>query len=257
MFQSRRNPIFPTNGLKLFTGVQVFTSALVMMLALSGCGALLAPNAVYGSGNLQSEERQVANFTGVSLTNLGSVTIEQGDKAALTVSADDNILPLLTSTVENGVLELGVKPLTVPVNATIKFKVTVESLDQIDLSGAGEIIVNPLQSDAIKASVSGLGSLEFEALEAQKLDVSVSGAGKLTGKGNVEQLTIDLSGTGSCDVEKLVSQRATVSMSGAGSVVVNASEALDVDLSGLGSVEYVGNPKVTQEVSGVGSISKK
>jgi hypothetical protein len=66
-------------------------AVLAALLLLTGCSV------VNGSGQTKSETRTVSGFTGIELSGTGEVTIEQGDAESLTVEADDNVLPALTS----------------------------------------------------------------------------------------------------------------------------------------------------------------
>src|SRR5262249_23160665 len=83
--------------------------------ALTGPLALLALSLwmrVVGSGRVASEARQVRNFDEVALTGSGTLTVTQTGEESLTIQADDNILPLLTSDVVGRRLTLGTKPNT-------------------------------------------------------------------------------------------------------------------------------------------------
>ena len=50
-----------------------------------------------GSGNVVKETREARDFDSVSLTGIGALIIQQTGEESLTIEADDNILPLLTS----------------------------------------------------------------------------------------------------------------------------------------------------------------
>ena len=62
-----------------------------MLLVATACSA------TKGSGQLAAEARQVSGFTKVELTGVGELTIEQTGAESLTISAEDNLLPQLTS----------------------------------------------------------------------------------------------------------------------------------------------------------------
>ncbi len=73
---------------------------LALLLVSSGCST------VSGSGNVVTETRQVSGFNRIDLAGSGEVTIQQGDAESLTIEADDNVLPRLTSEVSNSTLKL-------------------------------------------------------------------------------------------------------------------------------------------------------
>ena len=193
---------------------------------------------VIGSGNVIAESRPVAGFNRVRLRGSGNLLLEQTGVESLTIEAEDNILPLLRSDVENGELILGLKPGTgIVTHKPIVFKLTVKELGGIEASGSGSIDVKGLSTDRFSLDGSGSSEVGVEG-RADEVDVSISGSGDYNG-------------------ESLTSRRARVTVSGSADVVVNATEALDVQISGSGNVLYVGNPSVTERVSGSGSVERR
>lgn len=200
-------------------------------------GAVAPAPAVPQSGEA-SESRQVSGFTGVELTSIGDLHIEQTGTESLTIDADADVLPQLTSNVSDGVLELGVAPgTTVTTNRPVVYRLTVAALDSIAVSGRGDVTLSNLRAD--------------------RLAVEVDGAGGATLAGTVGAQTVTISGTGHYDGEDLQSADATVTIGGAGKAVVRVSDRLDARVSGVGSVEYIGDPQVTQHTSGVGSVEQR
>jgi hypothetical protein len=204
---------------------------LIGAFLLGACG-------VRGSGNVQTEERQARDFSAISLNGFGKLIIEQSGAESLSITADDNILPLITSEVRNGTLHLGFKDER-PINNVndITFRVTVSNLEAIELSGAG--------------------SVEATNIDTDQLSVTSSGAGNVNISGTTEKQEIELSGVGSYNGEDLVSKEATVEISGAGNATVQVSDALDAQISGAGSVTYIGDPQVKQDISGAGAVNKR
>jgi hypothetical protein len=203
-------------------------------LLLAGC-ALVSEQ---GSGTIVTEPRDVSGITAISLSGSGKLRVEQGTTEALTITADDNLLPLLTSEVRDGRLHLGVKPNTsIRPSKTIVYNVKVKSLDGVDLSGSGDI--------------------DLKDLDGKQLEVKVSGSGSLTAAGKVEKLGVRITGSGKSRTEGLACKSAAITISGSGNVVVAANEELDVKISGSGSVQYVGDPKVTKRISGSGSVRQQ
>ncbi|MBK9055838.1 MAG: DUF2807 domain-containing protein [Chloroflexi bacterium] len=119
----------------------------------------------------------------------------------------------------------------------LTYHVTVATLDNLELSGAGDV--------------------EMLHLDGESWSVNLSGAGNITVSGQVDTQTIVISGAGSYNAEDLSSQNASVEHSGAGMAVVQVSDTLDVNISGLGSVEYIGDPAVTQEITGLGTVNQR
>ena len=70
----------------------------------SGSTAFSSSNVV-GSGKSKEEIRNVSAFDSIELQGSGNVVIEQNGKEGVTVSGDDNIVPLITTTVKDKVLD--------------------------------------------------------------------------------------------------------------------------------------------------------
>ncbi len=208
-------------------------------LALLAVGSVVtACSATAGSGQLATQSRQVSGFTSVELTGVGELSIDQTGTESLTVSAEDNLLPLLTSEVEGDTLILGKKPNTrivtsKPITCTLTMK---------DITGL---------------AVSGSGTINAPKLTTAALRIEISGSGVITTAGNADDQSLEISGSGRYLADGLTSKTTTAEISGSGTGNVVASNALDVKISGSGTLTYSGNPQVSQTVSGSGKLIKK
>jgi hypothetical protein len=185
-----------------------------------------------------TESREVSGFTGVELTSIGDLQIEQTGTESLTIEADADVLSQLTSNVSGGILRLGLVPGTTIVDSgPIIYRLTVATLDSIAVSGTGDATASNLR--------------------AGRLNVEISGAGDVTLAGTVDAQVVTISGTGDYDGEELQSATADVTIDAVGNAVLQVSDRLDATVSGVGSVEYIGDPQVTQDISGVGSVEQR
>ncbi len=210
-----------------------------------------------GSGNLATESRNVSGFTAVSLSGIGDLEITLGETEALEIEAEDNLIELIESEVRGGTLYLGFKSgiRNIQPTESVKFRLTMKSVDALDTSGVGSIRIGAVRTETLRLSTSGTGSIRVEGLDADRLIVDLSGTGKCTvGEGEVGRMNVDISGTGSFDAPDLMSQEADISISGAGSALLWVMEDLNLDLSGASQVQYYGQPRVSQSVSGAASV---
>lgn len=209
-----------------------WTASLVTLaLTLGGCGII----GERGSGTMATETRQVSGFHEIDLSGSGHVLVSVTGTESLTVEAEDNILPLLTSEVRNGRLVLGARRSISPTREIV-YTITVVSLEGVSVSGSGIVTATGID-------VSGL-------------DVEISGSGTVVPEGVAERIDLSISGSGRFDGDELVSSSGHVSISGSGRAVVKVTDDLDVEVSGSGRVEYLGDPTVTSSISGSGSVSK-
>jgi hypothetical protein len=210
----------------------LFSLGLLMCFA-TGC-AIAYGDSVRGSGVSRTEARDVDKFDRVSVRGSGTANITIGREQSVTVTADDNILPILTTEVKNG--ELVIQPSeSISPKTKIVVDITVPSLKAASIAGSGDVVAKGLAEEKVELSISGSG------------DVKVSGSAK--------SVQTSISGSGSIDASDLAAKDASVRVAGSGETAVNASENLDVRISGSGDVRYVGKPKnIQRSISGSGSV---
>lgn len=202
---------------------------LVMTMALTACsvgGVNFNVNSetINGSGTTKTEVREVSNFSKVELQSVGNLTIKQGDHESLTIKADDNLMPYITSKVEDGTLKIGMKPNINAVPAsTIEYELVVKSLESVRLSGFGNISADALSGNNIEMVLSGSGDINVEKVDAKALTM------KLTGFGNI-------------NTNEVKSDDASVELTGSGDITIGtfAANTLDLTISGFGNATISG-----------------
>jgi hypothetical protein len=214
------------------------TGALLLTLLVASCDEIGdGANEVRGSGKVVTEPREVSGFDEVVLTGFGDVIVEVTGTESLTIEAEDNILPLLTSEVISGRLELGAR----------------QSADQ-QLSPTRDVVFRITATELVGTSVLGSGNVVVSGVEAPSFSVSIAGSGEVSPEGTCDSLAVDISGSGAFNGEGLVARAGTVAVSGSGTSVVNATDELEVTVSGSGLVEYLGTPTVQRTVTGSGDV---
>ncbi len=187
-----------------------------------------------GNGNIATEERLVEEFTSIDVSGAMQVSIELGNEPALSITADENLLEVIESTVINGRLVLRNLESYSSSNPVV-IKVSTQQLKSYDGSGATTGII--------------AGSVETDVFE-----VDLSGASRLTlGSGTTGKLKANLSGASSLKASELVAGDADIDVSGASSAITNVTGSLDAEASGASSVRYSGDPKSVKERASGGS----
>lgn len=215
---------------------------------------------IEGSGKIESETREVQGFLAVSINYPADVIIQQGKVESVKVEADDNLLPQLTTEVndETLVVENQEESWTQRVNPTerVKITITVKDLREIEFSSAGSLRVNGLKTDELSVNLNGAGEIILNELDVNKLESRLSGTGNIKANGTADELELRISGVGSFEAPELQSMVASVRISGAGSATVRVEDDLTARVSGAGSVKYYGSPNLDEDVSGAGSVNK-
>jgi len=210
-------------------------SLFIVGLMLAGCSLIAG---VSGSGKVVTEKRTVGGFDSILLSGSGQLEVDQNGEESLSITADDNLLPLLTSEVEGTRLVLRVKAGSrlVP-SQKIVYKISARKLNGMACEGDTSAVLRGIHTDELKLAISGSGDISADGT-SDRQEISIAGSGKYSGA-------------------NLKSKSATISIAGSGDAVVAASETLDVKVAGSGSIKYIGEPKISQTIAGSGSIERQ
>jgi hypothetical protein len=215
---------------------------------------------VAGSRVIVSETRQVSGFTNMDFHYPANITIQQGTEESVTITADDNLLPQLSTEVSGGTLTIRSDERNwnqrVNPSKTVEIEVTVMDLNRVTIQTAGSIHAEGLNGDHLEIRVDGAGSIELLDLQLTSLSLDMNGAGSVTATGSADELKAEIDGLGSLNAEGLSTQIAEVHISGLGSAELRVAQELTVEIDGAGSVNYHGSPVVHQQVDGVGSVNQ-
>jgi hypothetical protein len=236
-------------------GVSLLAAAFMtgcIVVDLNGCGK----ETVKGSGEVVTEERQVAEFKTVKLKGIGRVVLTQGQPHSIVIQTDDNILPLIETEVENEQLVISqgnfnLRP------TVLDLHITVAQLEGIAVSGSGNIVgKSRFVAEDFFAKISGSGDMALE-LEVAQLETKISGSGSMNLSGKTDQHNASISGSGKINAFDLRTQNVSLQVSGSGDCKVNAAETLDAKISGSGDVLYTGHPRITSKISGSGTLASR
>lgn len=228
----------------------IVLALLVLVIVLTACNG-----SIRGSGNVVTEEREVSGYTSVVLNGVGNVEIIQGETESVVVEAEDNIMPLIKTEVQNETLILSQEE-NRSINPTRSIKYTVNIIEVNGLSslGSGDLGAVTLETNSLNLDLSGSGGISVTSLDADSLTVSITSSGLIGVSGQVNDQQLDLSGSGEYRASELASKIANISVSGSGKAIVAVDDTLDAAISGSGIVSYYGDPVVTSSVSGSGAI---
>jgi hypothetical protein len=232
---------------------------LIFMLAAAA--ALLTATScrkVIGEGDLQTETRNITDFSGVSASIGGKIYYKIDPVYKVEITAQRNILDVIQATKINGHLLLKIKDgVRIKSNEEIIVNICAPTADYFHLSGTGDLMVTGnINATDMDMSISGTGNLTVSAMSiGNNMKAEISGTGNinvLAGSAKNEELKI--SGSGKLLLEAVASENAETKISGSGDIRINVSQRLDATISGSGSVYYHGNPLISADISGSGRV---
>lgn len=202
------------------------------VIIIAGC----SHPGIKGDGVLTTANRPIADFSALEVAGAYEIQWSSG-KPALSISTDQNLLPLITTSISGNSLHIDSKETLRPTKG-IKIIVSSASLTDVQLNGAV--------------------SLTASHLSGQELKLESSGASSIAVDGSVTNLEANLSGATKLDGTSLHTQTARVSLNGASYADVTVADTLNASVSGAGVLTYAGNPKsVEKDVNGLGRIQPR
>jgi len=209
-----------------------------------------------------TENRDVRGFDRVVLRvyNLSNeLRIVQGERVALSIEAEPEILAGITTAVGAGQLiiehdvglldRLGFALSTSLTRPTVRYLLAVKDLTDLDLAGIVHADADELRSSSLALRLKGAGEITIASLTTQQLHVDLQGVGRIELSGQVKEQRVAIQGPGSYQARNLKSERASLKLKGIGRASVWAVEELEIKVRGLGQVEVRGNPVIKKDIS--------
>lgn len=233
--------------------------------ALGFCAAaaftLAAPafaDTVAGNGVIRTQQRAVSGITGVALGIPARVEVKVGNAEGVTLEADENLLPLIETTVRRGTLEIKPARRSLDLSSkAIHIVVQAKSIEQLSLGGSGSITADAVQGRKLALEIGGSGSVEVQRADVERVAVAIGGAGRVKlDAGSARKLEMNVGGSGATHASGFVVDDADVTIAGAGDADLAVRSRLEVTIAGSGSVRYLGDPKLDRTVIGAGLIRR-
>jgi hypothetical protein len=192
----------------------VFTVVATSCTALSG--------GTVGSGHPVTEQRDVDGFSRIEVGEAIRATVIVGPAVAVSVTADDNVLGSVETTVIAGRLKIGMNGNVSPRTA-VEVAVTVPSLEEASANSAANVTITGLNAGSFSAAAESAASLVV--------------------RGNADSISVSASSAASADMGDVPAQTASVDVSSAARATVNAQLSVSGSVDSGGSVAIEGDPQ--------------
>jgi hypothetical protein len=191
---------------------------------------------VTGSGPTKVEQRTLESFSRVEVGNGIGLTVHIAEGQTVEVDAQQNILPLVTTKVESGVLKISsAQSFTTSTGVTVT--ATVPALDGISASGGSQA--------------------QIDGFDGDRLDVELSGGAGVAATGSATEVTVGSSGGARADLARLAVKTMKVNLSGGATAALNVSDRVTGSASGGAVATVAGGAALDVQVSGGSRVTSR
>ena len=254
----------------------LFLAIVAIVLIAVGTGLLHAQaNSPEGVTVGREESRQqrplTAAVTAIDLNGPVDVVIQQGPVAAMTVRAEQRMLPKITTRQEGDTLHIDTHGLFLGTVRPILVELTLPALQKVAQHGSGDIRIHRFKGDRFELAmhgsgdlqmdgdfkqmvlgVQGSGDLQLQTPSCEQLALTLQGSGNVRVNGSCTALSAQISGSGDLDAGELHSDQVVLTVTGSGDGRVFARRTVKVAIAGSGNVDVRGRP-VERSINSTGS----
>ncbi len=225
---------------------KIVTLLLLVLVTTSSCMF----NGLSGNGDVKSQTRAInQEFKAISVSQGIDVFITTNESNSVKVEADDNIIDLIKTEVENGELKIYFSK-QVWHSTARKVYVSVPVIEEISVSSGASIkLDNSIIAEklVLKASsgsdiIANVGVTDLTCSASSGADVIISGTAK-----NFE---VEASSGSDINADHLEAEFVNAHASSGADISVYVSNSIQIKKSSGGAINYKGNPKNINKSNG-------
>ncbi|MFH1321951.1 MAG: head GIN domain-containing protein [Bacteroidota bacterium] len=236
---------------------KIITIAILLATGFShfNCNTPFWENCIEVGGEITTESRSMAVFTGIEMSIPANIYITQGSPQEVKITAKKGVLKQIETSLEQSVLLL--KYDTCVSNPdSIKIYITTRNINKLEINGSGDIsTLCPINTDNLELKINGSGDLDIE-VQADTIYNQINGSGNIKLLGTSKALNININGSGDVQALNAPTGNCIIKVNGSGDCAVFVSKSLNIHVNGSGNVSYRGSPSVSTSFYGSGSVKE-
>ncbi|MBL8911371.1 MAG: DUF2807 domain-containing protein [Archangium sp.] len=221
---------------------------LIIVASLSLCFSACLGGV--GSGKVVTEERSIGSFRKVSVGSGLHLEATAGARK-LTLTTDDNVMPIVQTFVANDTLFIQLPPSSIPPLATVfTAELSNDVFEGIDASGGCDVRLVATGTAKFPISASGGSDVFVDGLSASEVTMDASGGSTITIAGASQTAEASASGGSELKLRAFPVETMRVDASGGSTVTARVSSSLTGSASGGSTVSVIGTPTNRVDTSG-------
>ena len=244
-------------------------------LFITACNRFPLAGCIDGNGEMISQNRTLEPFHSIVVEGSMDVQIGHGDQQLLKLQAEENIMPIITTTIKNGVLTISSTE-NYCTTKGVRVFATMPEIRSVTIEGSGDVTAEGIivagknagastgagvppdaATGKLSFAIDGSGSINVR-VQSDEVGVIIGGSGDVFLKGSSRAFKAEINGSGNIIASDLQTDQCRISINGSGDASVHAASELHVEINGSGDVVYAGNPaKLYTNVNGSGDVRKR
>lgn len=199
---------------------------------------------VRGNGEIITEQRELPAYEGVNTAGSFSVKLVHGHPGTIRIRTDKNILPVIITEVEDGILDVHFKNnVSVRNFKVLELEIPVLTLKSVEIAGSGDVkCKDTLKGDRLKLSIAGSGRMEIPVYY-DEIEASISGSGGINLNGECRDADYRIAGSGAINVQNLQTENARIKVAGSGNIFANVQNNLTGSIAGACDLYLYSRPE--------------
>ncbi len=229
-------------------------STLILSVLFTSC--IFSPS-INGNGNVVKQTRSLHDFDAIKVSRGMNVYISQGNATRVIIEADENLLKVIETEVNDGVLKISCEA-NIRKAKSKKVFVTVPNLEQIAATSGSNIFSKTLLDfEELDISASAGSNINLE-IKTETCSASSSSGSNIKLNGKTKSLVAKASSGSNIKSGELKSTNCKAKVSSGANIWVSAKKSLSGDASSGGNIFYYGSPDNTDiNRSSGGNVIKK
>lgn len=208
---------------------------------------------VVGSGQVMEEMRSVGSSDRLKLSTGARVVLRQGARFSVSVQAEENVLPLISTVMENGVLIVeDDRPFK---SSSAEVVITIRGLSSLEATASVAVLAERLRLPSLSLNLGGVSAVSLQDVSVARLHAALGDSSVLKATGTADEASFQLGGKSVVQASRLQAKSVTVAGGGSSHAIVWATEALSIALGSSAGVSYYGNVRPSQSTSAAATVS--
>ncbi|MEG2242923.1 MAG: head GIN domain-containing protein [Muribaculaceae bacterium] len=246
--------------------ISLITAAVIIAVTFASCCNMTCnTKSITPSDNIITKNISINDFQKIQLKGSLKLIYTNGERS-LKITGPDNIIPLVETNVENGVLTINYKNGT-NIGFSRKNDLVIyassKSIREANLSGSGDLIIDSnINADSLSLNLWGSGDvLAINTITcASTFNANVSGSGDIKiATVTAKQARVAVKGSGNIDVNSITAKELHSSLAGSGDIDIKEAMTTDIynTLRGSGDIKVkaIKTNGISSSIKGSGDIN--